>query len=117
MKNSNRYINTSQIDAISGGDNAFKKELIDIFLEQIEEFVSNMRKYFAEQNWKELAKEAHTAKSSAMTFGMDETGKLLKEIQQDAEGEVYSNLSEKVERATSDLKNAIPELHQLKSLL
>lgn len=111
------YIQTKQIDAIAAGDNGFKVELITIFLEQIEEFVSNMKAFLTEENWILLAREAHTAKSSAMTFGMEETGQLLKTIQLDCEAKKLKNVSKLVAQATADLQQAVPELIALKESL
>lgn len=74
-------MNLQYLEEVSAGDPNFKKELIEIFLRQVPEFVSNMKKFFAEKDWPNLAKEAHTAKSSALIFGMEETGTALKKIQ------------------------------------
>lgn len=112
-----KYIDTTQIDAISGGDLDFKIELVDIFLEQIPEFVSVMKSSLDDKNWELLAREAHTAKSSVLTFGMRNTGVVLKEIQLFAENLQFEKLPELVEKATNDLNVVIPELNELKSSL
>lgn len=112
-----KYIDTTQIDAISGGDVEFKNELVDIFLEQIPDFVSVMQSSLKEKNWELLAREAHTAKSSVLTFGMQETGVCLKEIQLFAESNQLDKLPALVENATNQLNRIIPELHELKASL
>ena len=73
------------LDEISGGDTKFKRDLIDIFLKQMPEFITNMKKFMNENDLNNLAKEAHTAKSSVLIFGMKETGVTLKKIQNLAE--------------------------------
>lgn len=73
------------LDEISGGDEQFKKDLIVIFLKQMPEFIENMKKFMDENDMDNLAKEAHTAKSSVLIFGMESTGKYLKEVQTLAE--------------------------------
>jgi hypothetical protein len=50
-------------------------------LKQIPEFINNMKKYLDDNNMEYLAREAHTAKSSVLIFGMENTGLLLKDIQ------------------------------------
>lgn len=75
------YVNFSYLEEISGGDDGFKKDLIQIFLNQIPEFVSNMHQFLAEEKYELLAKEAHTAKSSVLIFMMEESGSKLKQIQ------------------------------------
>lgn len=109
-----QYINTQQIEDIVNGDLDFQKELIDIFLEQIPEFVSNMTTFLDEKNWELLAREAHTAKSSALTFGMEKAGTLLKQIQIHAEANELEILPELVTKALSHMGAAIPELEELK---
>ena len=69
------------MEEISGGDDGFKKDLIQIFLKQIPEFVSNMQRFLSENKNDLLAKEAHTAKSSVLIFMMEESGSKLKKMQ------------------------------------
>ena len=113
MENKFKYISTTQIDALAGGDTDFKKDLSTIFLEQIEEFVAKMSQFLKDQEWKKLAREAHTAKSSAMTFGMEDTGNLLKNIQLDCESGEREKVPQMVEDAISQLQGAVPELKQI----
>ncbi|WP_321371452.1 Hpt domain-containing protein [uncultured Draconibacterium sp.] len=113
MDNTFQHINTSQLEALAGGDNAFIKEMAEIFLEQINEFVTNMSSYLKQKNWEKLAREAHTAKSSAMTFGMDDTGTLLKNIQLECEAGNLGDVPKMVADAIDQLQAAIPELKEL----
>lgn len=108
-----QQISTEQLDTVSMGDNNFKKELIEIFLEQIPEFVLNMKKYFDEGDLQNLAKEAHTAKSSALIFGMDYTGKSLKEIQLQAEDKNIKQLLPLLKNVELELKDAEKQLQAI----
>jgi HPt (histidine-containing phosphotransfer) domain-containing protein len=117
MDKPKHYIETKRLEEIAGGDNDFMKEVIGIFLNQIPEFTGNMRSLLKDQNWNVLAREAHTAKSSALTFGMEETGVLLKKIQLQAEAGDYNSLPSLVDEAIGQLEAAIPELHELKNSL
>ena len=112
-----KYLHTKHIEAIAAGDNEFMTELIDIFLAQIPEFISKMNSSLKEQDWKELAREAHTAKSSVLTFGMDETGTLLKSIQLKAEANDLAELPTMIKEATQQLEAVTPELHEFKDSL
>lgn len=109
-----RYIKTAQVEEISGGDKDFLIELTDIFLGQIDDFTSKMADALQNKNWDKLGKEAHTAKSSAMTFGMDDTGVLLKNIQLQCEANDLDTVPEMVHDAIEQLKGAIPELEAYK---
>ena len=48
MNNNYQQISLEQLESVSFGDKDFKKELIDIFLEQIPEFISNMKKFYSD---------------------------------------------------------------------
>jgi len=110
MDNNYNAVKFDYIDEISEGDEKFKIELINIFLKQIPEFINNMNKYLEENNTEELAKEAHTAKSSAMIFMMEETGKTLKQIQLHATENDKSNLPSLIKKAAISLTTASEEL-------
>jgi len=112
-----QHINTSRIEELAAGDTEFYTEIIDIFLSQIPDFVNKMTTALEEKDWQLLAREAHTAKSSALTFGMEETGASLKKIQLLAEGNELNSIPELVKQAISDLEAAIPELQELKNSL
>ena len=114
MNDSFQYIHTKQVEEISAGDGEFLVELIDIFLAQIPDFVAKMKAELEAKNWLKLAREAHTAKSSAMTFGMDETGVLLKNIQLNCEANDLELVPKMTKQAIEQLEAAIPELKKFK---
>lgn len=105
--------NLDYVEEISGGDNDFKKELIEIFINQIPEFISNMKKYLAENNLPDLAKEAHTAKSSVLIFKMEETGKTLKNIQLKVESNELDSVPDMIEIVIEDMESASSELSSI----
>ncbi|MFV0553798.1 MAG: Hpt domain-containing protein [Mangrovibacterium sp.] len=76
-----RYTSLDYLNEMTGGDPDFTREMIDMFLLQIEEFRGELKEYYDAQKWKELGELAHKAKSSMLTFGMDELGWKLKELQ------------------------------------
>lgn len=102
--------NLDYVEEISGGDDEFKKELIEIFINQIPEFIKNMNKYFTDRNLPDLAKEAHTAKSSVLIFRMEETGKILKQIQLNTERNELDSVPELIEVVIADMENALKQL-------
>lgn len=114
MNESFNVISIAQVEDIAAGDKNFIKELVDIFLSQIPDFSSKILSAYKTENWMVLAREAHTAKSSVMTFGMEETAKLLKKIQINCEKSNLTEVPEMVNKVISDLDAAIPELEKLK---
>ena len=76
-----QYTNLDYLKEITGGEPEIIKEFIQLFFDQLPEFKDGMTKYLAEKKWKELGDLAHKAKSSVMTFGMNELGHRLKELQ------------------------------------
>lgn len=107
------YINLDYLDDISGDDASFKSELINIFLQQVPEFIRNFYYFYKNNDCKNLAKEAHTAKSSVLIFNMERTGKDLKKIQLLAENGNKDKIFPLILQVENDLKNASGELEKL----
>lgn len=76
-----RFTNLDYINEITGGDPGIVKEFIQMFFDQLPEFRDGLTQHLAGGKWKELGELAHKAKSSVMTFGMNELGYRLKELQ------------------------------------
>jgi HPt (histidine-containing phosphotransfer) domain-containing protein len=76
-----RITSLDYLREITGGESEIMKEFIQMFFDQIPEFRDGMTEYLAQGKWKELGELAHKAKSSVMTFGMNDLGHLLKELQ------------------------------------
>ncbi len=110
MNNNFKTIDFSHLNSIVGGDEGFKKELMSIFLDQIPVFIKNMELFFADNKLENLAREAHTAKSSVLIFGMNNTGTLLKDIQFWAENKKTEEIGPALKQVQSDLNLAETEL-------
>ncbi len=76
------YIDLNYLKSISGGDPEIMKEMKDIFIAQVPEFIENLKNFLKEGKYIELGKEAHKAKSSVMIMGMEELARDLKTLQQ-----------------------------------
>ncbi len=110
MNNNLKTIDFDHLNSITSGDDSFKKELIGIFLEQIPVFINNMKKYFENNKLENLAREAHTAKSSVLIFGMKNCGQLLKDIQLLAENKKTTEIEPVLKEVEMELKQAKTEL-------
>ncbi len=105
-------VDFNHLNGIVNGDENFKKELVAIFLEQIPDFINNMKLFLEKENSEKLAREAHTAKSSAMIFGMTDAGKLLKEIQFLAENNKTQEIIPALKLVESEFENATEQLKE-----
>lgn len=76
-----RLTNLDYLKEITGGESEITKEFIQMFFDQLPEFRDGMNNFLAEKKWKELGEIAHKAKSSVMTFGLNDLGHQLKELQ------------------------------------
>ena len=74
MSTNNQVIDLTYLESIADGDSEIVKELIIIFLDQIDEFTGGLRNYFEAGDWRGIAALAHKAKSSVISMGMAELG-------------------------------------------
>lgn len=66
---------------MSGGDDKFINEMIDLFRNQIEEYKHDMPELLRRKDYESLSKMAHKAKSSVAVMGMKQVAELLKELE------------------------------------
>jgi HPt (histidine-containing phosphotransfer) domain-containing protein len=94
-------MNLNYLKEIAGNDKEFLHEVVESFLLQIPQFCNNMKNYDHSCQYDLLSKEAHTAKSSAVLFGLDDLTCLLKELQESAGKqemvEAYAELIDRIE--------------------
>jgi len=69
-------IDLSYLKSIADGDDSIIIELVNIFLEQIEEFTECFETHFVNKEWKNISGLAHKAKSSVISMGMTELGEV-----------------------------------------
>jgi HPt (histidine-containing phosphotransfer) domain-containing protein len=112
------YTDLSYLKEITGGESSIVIEMVEMFLEQVDEFKENMTKYLNDKNYVDLGKEAHKAKSSVLIVGMEELGKNLKKLQllteANSEVETYPDyvkmFIEQCDEAVNELREEIKKL-------
>jgi HPt (histidine-containing phosphotransfer) domain-containing protein len=112
------YTDLSYLKEITGGENSIVIEMVEMFIEQVDEFKENLTKFLSDQNWVDLGKEAHKAKSSVLIVGMEELGKNLKKLQllteEEKEIETYPDFVnmfiEQCDAATLELQAELKKL-------
>ena len=70
-ENNFKFINPAHLDSITGGDNKFKQELIDVFVQQMPILAVGLEKALQEKNYAQLGAIAHKTKSSVALMGIE----------------------------------------------
>ena len=113
-------VDMSYLEELSGGDAAFIIEMVEIFKDQVPEFIQGFNTYYENSNWDNLGKLAHKAKSSVAVVGLNNLATDLKSIEllsrdvKDVESyAAYIDNFEKVcNQALIDLDIIIKELNE-----
>jgi HPt (histidine-containing phosphotransfer) domain-containing protein len=97
---------------MAGGNPEIIKEMIHIFIDQVQDYIKDMRKYLEEKDYLSLGKLAHKSKSSVAIMGMNDLAAELKIL------ELLAKESKEIEKYPSMVDNfirqceaAITELH------
>ena len=108
------HIDLTYLENMSGGDKDLMKEMIQIFKEQVPEFVDDMRKSLQNSDLKNLAAVAHKAKSTISIIGLVQLIDDLKEFEKD----VANNVNKEtyilfIDNFEKTCKQAIIQLDQI----
>jgi HPt (histidine-containing phosphotransfer) domain-containing protein len=102
------YLNT-----MSGGDEKFIAEMIDLFREQVEEYNELMPRLYRDEDFIGLSKLAHKAKSSVAVMGMTEVAEMLKELEVLAhDGKDTERYREMIDKFLDQSRRALEELEE-----
>ena len=112
MEQPEKIIDLTYVKGMAGGSMDLVKEMIDIFIGQIPEFLSEMRSCYEKEDWYHLGLIAHKAKSSVAVMGMERQAMDLRELEKLAkearETERYEGMidafEENCNRAIEELK-------------
>ena len=75
------YTNLRYLKTITEGNNVIIREMIQMFAQQVPDFIRNMKTHYDSKQYIALGKEAHKAKSSLQIMGMSELEKEMKAFQ------------------------------------
>ena len=107
------FTNLDYLRSITGGDRDSIREIIELFIEQVPEFIGNLKKHLSEKNYADLGKEAHKAKSSVMILGMEDLGHDLKSLQlKTINGTREETYAQHVSRFEDQCMKAVEELQK-----
>jgi len=74
-------LDLSYLESMSGGDKKLMIEMVEIFKEQVPEFVSGMNLCLENKDWKTLSSIVHKAKSTISIIGLIELTEDLKKFE------------------------------------
>jgi HPt (histidine-containing phosphotransfer) domain-containing protein len=74
-------IDLSYLESMAAGDNNLIKEMIEIFKEQVPEFIEEMKNALNNNDFKSLSSVAHKAKSSVAIMGITTLTEELKTLE------------------------------------
>ncbi len=75
------YTNLNYLKTITEDNKEILREMIEMFIIQVPEFIENLNKFYTAKQFLALGKEAHKAKSSLQIMGMKELEKEMKTLQ------------------------------------
>ena len=104
--------NLKKVQEISGGDEAFVKDMVDAFFENVTDAIANIKTFKQSEDWKAIGGIAHKLASNFAYMGADS----LHDIADDIEKSVLveqnlTNIAEKTDKLCSD---SILLLNQMK---
>lgn len=98
---------------MSGGNNTVIKEMITIFVEQVQEYIIDMQRFLNEKDYVSMGKLAHKAKSSVAIMGMNDLAAKLKTLELlGKEGKDSEKYPDMVSDFVEQCKLAIIELEE-----
>lgn len=74
-------VDYAYIDKACGGDEQMRSELISLFAEQMRSLAPDLNALLVKGDWQSLAREAHSVKSTALSFGMKDLAVALKKVE------------------------------------
>lgn len=101
-----KLVKLDYLNEVTGGEPEIMKEFIQMFIDQIPEFRDGLPELLKEKKYKELGELAHKAKSSVLTFGMDELGVKMKKLQ------LKTQVLEDIESYATDVAVFVDQINQ-----
>ena len=114
MSNELKLINLEYLNEISDGNTDFIIDLINMFFNQIPEYQISLSALYDKEDWINLGKLAHKAKSAILMVGMKELADELKKLEENAkEGRNINEYHEIIVKFVRESNLAIEELKEV----
>jgi len=107
-------IDITYLVEMSDGDNQLMTEILNIYLEQVEEFSTELKNHIQNNDLKSIAAVAHKAKTSCSIVGFKAISAKFVEIEKSIKSnESISKVAEKVNQVIKLLELSISEVNKL----
>ena len=111
-------INMDYLNRLSMGDDTLVVEMIEMFLDNAPEMLENLHTHLNNENWTKMAAEAHRFKPTLSYMGMEQTKKVIENLEKIAADdpdvrdmeEKLNEIETMCNRAYNELKNKVEEL-------
>ncbi len=111
-----KIVDLSYVKGMASGNMDLIKEMIDIFISQVPEFLEDMKTYHDKKDWYNLGLVAHKAKSSVAVMGMERQAAALKNLEMLAKEEKdVDKYIDIINIFKEDCQKAIQELEIIKN--
>lgn len=109
-----QYYDLSRLMKLSGGDIAFVKKMVGLFIKQAELTIGEINAALVEQNIDAIQKLAHKIKPAIENMGVLSLGAVVKDLERPVPIEEidWSDVKNKVDYFTQRLTEALKELHK-----
>lgn len=109
--NSDSFVNTQSLKELTGGDDVFMAEMIEIYLRNTPMMLKEMKSSFKKHDFEKLKRTAHKIKSSFGMMGMNESLQIANEIElSDEKSSDQDLLKAKLERLAQLVAGSEKEL-------
>jgi len=108
---SDKLYDLTMIRSVSGGDPAFIKKMILLFIDTVPQNVRDLVDATGKQNWEQAAKMAHKLKSTVDSMGIRSIHDLIREVEQNAkQGSQLEQMPGMVNEVETVVSNCIDQL-------
>ena len=113
-----KHIDPAHLDSVTGGDEKFKKELIDVFIQQLPTLLVGLEKALQDKDYKQLSAIAHKTKSSVALMGIEALRADMAELEVKAkDGDNFELYQKIVTNFLSVSTDVLTEIETLKKTL
>jgi PAS domain S-box-containing protein len=106
-----RLYDLTMVQSVSGGDEAFIKKMVALFIETVPQNIQDLKKAMEEANWEQVAKTAHKLKSTIDSMGIKSIHTEIRAVEANAKALVsVETIPSLVARIDSVIRECIGQL-------